>query len=106
MYYLYSHGIEKDITQNTHYLAFRINFSNSKLSDKVFMKFYPSVYYLNMDKKDGFYFNATLTLAMRNFPLSVSSLINKTIQTEIPVGDDFLWNVSLIYTFNKKYAAL
>ena len=50
--------------------------------------------------------NSTLTLAMRNFPLSVSSLINKTIQTNIPIGNDFLWNVSLIYTFNKKYAAL
>jgi hypothetical protein len=105
-YYLYSHGIEKDITQHTHYLAYRINFLNIKLTNKVFMRFNPSVYYLNMDKKDGFYFNSTLTLAMRNFPLSVSSLINKTIQTDIPIGDDFLWNVSLIYTFNKKYAAL
>ncbi len=30
-------------------------------------------------------------------------LSTKTIQTEIPVGEDFLWNVGLIYTFNKKY---
>jgi hypothetical protein len=105
-YYLYSHGIEEYITQHTHYLAFRVNFLNIKITDKVFMRFYPSVYYLNMDKKDGFYFNSTLALGIRNFPLSVSSLINKTIQTDIPIGDDFLWNVSLIYSFNKKYAAL
>jgi hypothetical protein len=106
MYYLYSRGIEKDITQNTHYLAFRIIFSNIKLTDKVFMRFNPQVYYLNMDKDAGLYFNATLTLAMKNFPLSVSSLINQTIKTDIPIGEDFLWNVSLIYTFNKKYTVL
>ncbi len=102
-YYLYSRGIDEDIIRNTNYLAYRINFSNIKLGDKVFMRFNPQVYYLNMDKDGGFYFNATLTLAMRNFPLSVSSLINQTIKTDIPIGEDFLWNVSLIYTFNKKY---
>ena len=53
---LFFHGIEKDITQHTHYLAYRINFLILKLTDKVFMRSNPSVYYLNMDKKDGFYF--------------------------------------------------
>ena len=63
----------------------------------------PSVYYLKMDENHGFYVNAGLSLAKRNFPLSVSTLVNKTIHTEIPVGEDFLWNVSLVYTFNNKY---
>jgi hypothetical protein len=103
LYYLYAHGIEEDITQHTNYLGFKINFVNIKLSNQFYMRFYPQIYYLNMDKKDGYYFNATLTLAMRNFPLSVSSLINKNIQTEIPAEEDFIWNVSLIYTFNKNY---
>ena len=103
MYYLYGHCIEKDVTQNTYYLGLRCNFSSIKLSDQFFMRFNPQFYYLKMDKDDGFYFNATLTLARRNFPLSISALINQTIQTEIPVGEDFLWNVSLIYNFNKEY---
>lgn len=60
-------------------------------------------YFLKMDENNGFYSNATLTFAKRNFPLSFSTLINKTIHTEIPIGKDFLWNVSLTYTFNKKY---
>ena len=106
MYYLYSRGIEEDITRNTHYLAFRIGFSNIKITKQFYMRFNPQIYYLNMDKKDGYYVNATLTLARRNFPLTISSLINQTIQTEIPVGEDFIWNVSLIYTFNKKYRAI
>jgi hypothetical protein len=105
-YYLYSHGMEKDITQNTNYLALRVVFLNIKLSDKVYMRFNPQVYYLRLDENDGYYFNATMTLAMHNFPLSITSLINKTIETNIPIDENFLWNVSLVYTFNKKYTAL
>jgi len=56
-----------------------------------------------MAKDDGFYINGALTLSKRNFPLTISTLVNKTILTEIPVGEDFLWNVSLTYTFNKEY---
>ena len=103
MYYLHAYGIEKDVIKNTHYLALRSNFSDIRLSKQFFIKFNPQIYYLKMDENDGFYFSATLTLARRNFPLSVSSLINQTIQTEIPTGEEFIWNVSLIYTFSKKY---
>jgi hypothetical protein len=103
VYYLYAHGLEEDLTQSTNYLALRCSFSNVRLSDKFFMKFNPQVYYLKMDANDGYYANATLTLARRNFPVSVSTLVNKTIQTHIPVGEDFIWNVSLIYTFSNEY---
>ena len=67
------------------------------------MRFNPQIYYLRMAKDDGFYINGALTLSKRNFPLTISTLVNKTILTEIPVGEDFLWNVSLTYTFNKEY---
>jgi len=33
----------------------------------------------------------------------VSALVNKAIHTRIPVGEDFIWNISLIYNFSKKY---
>lgn len=103
IYDLYLYCLEEGLVKNTNLLGLRGNFSNIRLSDQFFMRFNPQIYYLIMDENDGFYFNATLTLAKRNFPLSVSSLINKTIQTEIPLGEDFLWNISLIYTFNKEY---
>jgi hypothetical protein len=103
IYYLNAHGLEEDLTQSTNYLALRCNFSNIRISEQFFLKFNPQVYYLKMDADDGFYANASLTLARRNFPLSVSSLFNKTIKTEIPVGEDFIWNVSLIYSFNNEY---
>lgn len=102
-YYMYVYGVEKDAIKNTHYLALKSAFSNIKLTEQFYMGFNPSVYYLKMDENHGFYVNASLSLGKRNFPLSVSTLVNKTIHTEIPVGEDFLWNVSLVYTFNNKY---
>jgi len=42
-------------------------------------------------------------LANRKIPLSISSVINKIIQTKITASKNFVWNVSLIYSFNKKY---
>ena len=103
LYYLYGHGIEIDAIRNTHFLALRSNFSDMKLTKHFFLRFNPQFYYLKMDENDGFYFSSTLTLARRNFPLSISALINQTIQSEIPADKDFVWNVSLIYSFNEEY---
>ena len=106
IYYLPSIGLQEDGVKYTNYLALRGYFSNIRLSDQFYMRFNPQIYYLKMDADDGFYASATLTLARRNFPLSISTLFNKTLQTEITAGEDFIWNVSLIYTFNNKYAKL
>jgi hypothetical protein len=103
IYYFYGYGLDKDVIKNTHMLAFRTNFNNIRLTKQLFTRFNPQVYYLKMADNDGFYFSSSLTLYKRNFPVSVSALINKTIQTEIPAGKNLLWNVSLIYSFNKEY---
>jgi hypothetical protein len=103
IYYMYVYGVEEDAIKNTHYLALRTGFSNIKLSEQFYMGFNPSVYFLKMDENFGFYTNATITLAKKNFPFSFSTLINKTIHTEIPIGKDFLWNISLTYSFNRKF---
>jgi hypothetical protein len=103
MYYLYSHGIDKDAVQNTHFLTFNCKFYDIKLPKQFYMKFIPQVYYLKMDQQDGFYFTSALTLANRKIPISVTGVINKIIQTEITASKNFVWNVSLVYSFNKKY---
>lgn len=102
-YYLYSKGLEKYITQNTHYLSLTSNFNNIRISDQVFMRISPQIYYLNMDKKGGFYATTVLTLWKKDFPLSLSSLLNKEITSDIPGSHNFLWNVSLIYSFGSAY---
>jgi hypothetical protein len=102
IYYLYSYCLDIYAARNTNFISGRINFSNIRLTKQYFLKFNPQAYYLKMDDNDGYYFSSSLTLVRKNFPLTVSSIINKAIKTEIP-GKDFLWNVSLIYSFNNKY---
>jgi len=103
MYYLYSRGIDNGTTRNTHFLTLNASFSDIRLSKQFYMKFTPQVYYLKMDQHDGVYFTSALTLANRKIPFSISSVINKIIQTNITASQNFVWNVSLIYSFNKKY---
>lgn len=80
-YYLYSHGFEEDAIKHTHFLGFKSSFSNIRLSSEYFMLFTPQLFYLKTDKPDGFYFTSTLALAKKNFPFSLSSIINKVIRT-------------------------
>lgn len=100
LYYLYAHGFEFDATKDIHFLALRSNFSNIPLSNQLYVRFVPQVYYLKMDSKDGFYANANIILAKKNSPIAISSILSKTIQTNI-TGNDFVWNLSLNYTFGK-----
>ncbi len=105
MYYLYSHGIDDGAVGNTHFLTVNSNFSYARLHKDCFARFYPQFYWLWQDGKQGYYFTAALTLGKKAFPLSVQSIINKPIQTNIAAGKNFVWNASLIYSFSKKYAA-
>lgn len=104
MYYLYSRGIDRDAVRNTHFVTINSNFSNIKLSSKYYIKFVPQVFYLKQDKQDGFFVTATLTLAKKNFPLSLSSIVNKRIESDITGSKNFVWNATLAYSFNKHYA--
>ena len=104
-YYIYARGMEKDIVQNSNFISFRANFSNINLSDNYFVRLMAQAYYLKLDADDGYYVNSTLSLNRRNFPLSVSSTMNKIIQSDI-AGDDFLWNINLTYSFNTMYKKL
>ena len=104
LYHIYSHGIEKEVIRHSNFISLRGSFSNIKLTDQFYFRFNPQIYYLRLDQNGGYYFNSTLTLAKRNFPFSVSSQINKTIKSDLLIGKDFLWNVSLIYSFNKRFA--
>jgi hypothetical protein len=106
IYYLYSHGLDKGTIGNTHFVTLNTNFFNIKLSNQFFIKFNPQFYYLKLDKQDGLFFTSSLTLAKRNFPLSVSAIINKRIESTITGSKNLVWNTSLVYSFSKKYVKL
>jgi hypothetical protein len=105
LYYLYSHGFDRDATSNTHFLTINANFSSLSLTEHLYLKFAPQVYYLRMDARVGYYATATVSLLWRNFPLSVQSIINQAIETDIIANGNFVWNVSLIYAFRREYGS-
>ena len=99
IYYLYAHGLQQNGPGNVHFVTVNSNFSYIKITRQLFLQWIPQFYYLNIDKKDGVYFTSTATLLKRNFPLSLQSTINKTIKTNIPGDNNFVWNVTLFYAF-------
>ncbi|QGY45608.1 hypothetical protein GM418_18605 [Maribellus comscasis] len=104
-YYLYANGIENDLVQHTQYIALQSSFSSVKLSDQLNFEIRPQIYLLKMDDLHGYYFASSFSLLKNNFPISLSLMINKTIESEI-ASDDFIWSASVIYSFGKKYTQL
>jgi hypothetical protein len=102
VHYLYSYGLGDNTTLNTHFLALKAGFSNLQLPNKFRLSINPQIYYLKMDALTGTYLSATTTLSKQNIPFSISSIVSQVIKTDI-AGKEFVWNVSLIYAFNKKY---
>lgn len=97
-YYLYSHGWDVGTTNNTHFVTVNSTISNVKLLPETFLKLQPQFYYLQMNTKAGYYFSSTFTLTKTKSPFAISSIMNKIIKSDIP-GDDFVWNVSLVYNY-------
>jgi hypothetical protein len=98
-YYLYAHGLQLNGPRNVHFITVNSNFSYIKITRQYFLQWTPQFYYLNIDKKDGIYFTSSTTLLKTNSPFSLQSTINKTLKTNIPGDEHFLWNLTLFYTF-------
>jgi hypothetical protein len=103
MYLFYNHGLESFITQNTIMLSLRPSFSNIPVTKNISARLNPEIYYLKMDDNDGVFFTTRFLISKNDYPLSASGLITKPLRSNIPSDYDFLWNVGLTYTFNKKY---
>ena len=102
VHYLYSHGLTKDITQNTHFVAIRTPISNIPLGRAFIFSIIPQFYFLKMDSKSGTYINATAILSRHNFPISLSSIVSEELKSTIG-GKPFVWNIALNYNFIHKY---
>jgi hypothetical protein len=97
IYYQYARGYNSDLKQSN-FLGVNGNLKDVSLGKKLLISAVAQIYYLKNDDKDGSYFNSTITLAKRDCPFSLSTLINKKVVSNIS-GHDFLWNISLTYTF-------
>lgn len=102
-YISYNHGIEKFIVRDTYMFSFRTGISDIPITKNVAARVNPEIYYMKMDNTDGIFLNARMSINKKNFPFSLSGLLNKPIKSNIPSDFDFLWNVGLSYTFSRKY---
>ena len=106
MYYLRGQGFD-DGVKTTNFLVLNSSFTNLFISEQFYFNISPQVYYLTTDDDKGYYAVGFITFAKKDFPLSISSILNKAIDTEISPEDDFTWNISLNYSFGgnnrKKY---
>jgi len=103
-YYLYSRGLDEGTVKNTHFVILRMNFSHLPITEQFYLRASPQIYYLNQDGREGEYVTASIALARNHFPLSVSYLFNKAIHSNILGSKDFIWSLSLTYSFNRDFA--
>ncbi|MDI9872942.1 hypothetical protein [Flectobacillus rivi] len=97
IYYQLSRGYNIDLRQSQ-FLGINGNFSDLGLGGGLYVKINPQIYYLKNDNLDGFYANTSITLSKKGFPFSISSLLNKKLNSDIP-SKNFIWNTTLSYTF-------
>lgn len=98
MYYLRGQGFDEGV-KTTNFVVLNSAFSNLYISQKLYFNVSPQIYFLTLDDLKGYYAVGFITLAKKDFPISISSILNKAIDTEIAPEDDFTWNISLNYSF-------
>jgi hypothetical protein len=59
----------------------------------------PQFYYLRTNGQDGTYVSANASFGKRGWPFSVSTIVNRPIQSEVVGGQRFLWNVGVNHAF-------
>lgn len=103
VYYLKGFGLQNDAVKSSHFLTLNTTISNVKLGGGTSLQFTPQFYYLKLDKEDGIFYTHTISISKKDLPFLLQSTINKDIKTNITGGDRLQWNISLFYSFNRKY---
>lgn len=101
-YYLAGKRVDKGFNELNQFLALNADIANISLSKGLFLNLRPQVFYLKTTLPDGYYASTSALVAMKNFPLGITGLINRSIKTEI-IGDEWIWNVGLVYRFTNDF---
>lgn len=102
LYYLQGHGFNPIPPKSSNFLALNTVISDVPLVADLRLRMNPQFFFLRVDNSSGTYFTSNFTVTKPGFPIGVQALFNQKIKSTV-VGEDFLWNVSLIYSFANKY---
>lgn len=103
-YYLLGTRLDKGYNEVNHFIAINASITNIALSEKLYLNLKPQVFYLNLTNDVGYYASSSALVGIKKFPLGVGGLLNRSIKKDIP-GDDWVWNVNLVYSFNKEFTS-
>lgn len=99
--YLITQGYDIGTRDIQHFISLNGSFRNIRLVKELSLEISPQVFFLEtFGVGEGTYFASNFRLSKKDFPISLATLMNKAISTTIP-GKDFLWNLSLTYSFSK-----
>ena len=102
-YYLVGAGSVENKTKPTNLLVLRSGYNNINLGKEFVAGINFQLIYLFTNGEEGSYVNATLTLAHKRSPVSLSYFYNQPINTSITGGKNPLWNIGATYAFNKMF---
>ena len=102
LYYLRGHGFNPIPPDNSNFIALNTIISGLPLGGGFNMRVNPQLFYLKVDDNSGTYVTSNFTVSKPGFPIGFQGLFNQKIKSSIP-GDDFIWNVGLLYIFSTPY---
>jgi hypothetical protein len=102
LYYLRGHGFNPIPPDNSNFIALNTVISGVPVGGGFNMRINPQLFYLKVDDTSGTYFTSNFTVTKPGFPIGFQGLFNQKIKSTIP-GDDFIWNVGLLYLFSTPY---
>lgn len=101
-YYLQGHGFNPIPPRDSRFLALNTVISGLPVGGGFNMRVNPQLFFLDVDANSGTYFTSNFTVSKPGFPIGFQGLFNQKIKSSIP-GDDFIWNVGLLYIFSTPY---
>ncbi len=88
------------------FMAVTSSFTNVQISDQFFFNARPQVFYLRMSDtdsfRDGYFVSSSVLVGKKDFPISIGSIVSRKIISNIDTSD-WIWNISLIYSFNTDF---
>jgi hypothetical protein len=102
LYYLQGHGLNPIPPENSNFLALNTVVSNIPLGGEFSLRVNPQLFFLRVDDTSGTYITSNFSVIKPGFPIGFQALVNQKIKSTIP-GDDFIWNVGIMYLFSNTY---
>lgn len=102
-YYLTGRGLQKDGPVSTNYITFNTSFINLPIGGNFAINLSPQIYYLKIDKEDGYYIAGGAGVVNKNSPFSIIGFFNKELHSNITGSKSLIWNLTLSYKFSNKY---